>query len=151
MHRIYILPSRLFWAIAERNLGRARRRYIRACGHVADRNVDSSEDGAGQPEASGDEAIPVEPKYIQFTLPPHFNILLGSQYPHFTVQMIPRPPKRPGGSLDTSSAEERHTSRDPDGTSVGVSPAAFGIPSKAINIFARMRVGAVEFRTPLWG
>ena len=113
---------------------RRRRRYIRASGHVTDQNAASSEDGAVHPEASDDEAIPAEPMDIQSTLPPHFNLLLGSQDPRFTVQKIPRPVvgtplKSPGESLDTSCHEERRTSRDPDETSWGVSLAAFGIPS----------------------
>ena len=85
------------------------------------------------PEPSDVEAIPAEPAEIHLALPPHFNPLLGSPDPRFTVRMIPRPladtsSKRPVGYLDTSTNEERRTSRDPDETSLDVSLADLGIP-----------------------
>ena len=41
-------------AVVERNLDRARRRYIRACGNVTDRNVDGLENGTVLPQPSHD-------------------------------------------------------------------------------------------------
>ena len=47
----------IFWAVAERNLDRARRRYLRACGtRVGNGNV-QSDDGAHMPEPSDGERI----------------------------------------------------------------------------------------------
>ena len=42
----------IFRAIAERNLGRARRRYLRACGNVMDIGVVTLEDGSVLPVPS---------------------------------------------------------------------------------------------------
>ena len=72
--------------------------------------------------------------------------------------MIPRPladtsSKRPVGYLDTSTNEERRTSRDPDETSLDVSLADLGIPpwgDKTIPLDANLgdRERAISFPTP---
>ena len=95
---------KIFRAVSGLNFDRARRRFFRACGQMDARNVDSVEAGNVLPEPSGDEAIQAERTDIQLALPPHFNLLLGSQDPRFTVQMIPcplvgTPLKRPGEPL----------------------------------------------------
>ena len=48
----------IFRAVVERNLGRARRRYLRACGTPMDDGYVMPEGGAVMPELSDDEHIP---------------------------------------------------------------------------------------------
>ena len=76
----------IFRLIAQRNLGRARRRYLRARGNMIDNGDVAFGDGSVLPEPSDDEPIPVEPDGLPRTLPPPFNELQGSDDPRFAVQ-----------------------------------------------------------------
>ena len=58
------------WAIVGRNLRRARRRYLRACGNLLGNGDVTLEDGSILPEPSDDEPIPMEPDATYLTLPP---------------------------------------------------------------------------------
>ena len=49
----------IFRAVAEGNLGRARRRYLRECGTLMDNGDVTVDDGAIITELSGDEHRPV--------------------------------------------------------------------------------------------
>ena len=77
------LPT--FWAIVERNLGRARRRYLRACGTVVDTGELMVEGGSILPEPSDDAQIPAE-QDLPLILPRPFDAIHTGAYPRNTVQ-----------------------------------------------------------------
>ena len=86
-------------------------------------------------DPSDDQPIPAEPAGSAPVLPEHFHLARGQPDPRFTAQgpstwMHVSASQRPGDHLDTSSNQEKRTSKDPEETGADVDLADFGIPER---------------------
>ena len=85
----------IFRAVVERNLGRARRRYLRACGSGMDKDEVALEDGSVLTEPSDDDSLPMESADLPLELPPPFSEIQGSIDPRFSVRLDSSMPSFP--------------------------------------------------------
>ena len=126
------LPT--FWAIVERNLDCARRRFLRACGTVMDTGELMLADGIISPEPSDDEQIPAE-QDLPLILPRPLDAIRSGAYPRNTVQMegdisYAQTPKRTGGPLDNSSNKEARATREIEESAPRINLQDFGLPPR---------------------
>ena len=94
MGEIHPIPP-ISSATVGRNLGRARRGYLRDCGNALDDGDVTLEEGSVLPGPSDVEPIPAEPDDLPPTLPPPCNTLQGRNDPRYTVQLAFTTPNIP--------------------------------------------------------
>ena len=121
---------RALWSVVERNLGRCRRRYLRACQTPMENGDITLSNGEVVQVSSGDEPVLSE-KGFPRTLPPLFDTAHNMKDPRYTAPMdatVPdaRTPKTPGGPLNDPSSLIQGFRGTPGGQPPGVRPAVLG-------------------------
>ena len=138
----------IFWYVMDRNLDRARRRYLRACGALMDSGDAMLDAGAIMPEPSVCEHPPAE-KDISSALPRLSDVIRCSSDPRYTAWkdgihcsadtpfLVDAPIlKAPGGPLYTALDNpedfdnEWRASQDVNENKEEIKPEGFGLPHR---------------------
>ena len=120
----------IFFAAVERNLGRARRQYLHACGTPADVMLGG---GIIMKEPSGDGRVSAEQDF-RLILPRPSDAIRCSADPRSAAQIDAATPnastpKHPGDFSDEPLTKEDRASRDIVEPTAGINLTDFGLPS----------------------